>query len=411
MTPSTRFMNRHLLRLGALVAGLAVTVLGTACDLSVSNPGPVQDSQLNTPAALPPLVNGMSGDLSAALGGYLTRHAIATDELTEAGNFTPDNFYAAGVIRPEDDVADWAAMQSARWSAENGLARMKAVRGAAFETDTITPWAYLWAGFANRLLGENACTAVIDGGPAQSDTVFFVRAESLFTRALTLAQSLKNTTVQNAALGGRASVRAAQGKWTDAVTDAALVPPTFVFNAVFSTNTSRENNTLVSNTVNSRQVSVFGTVYAKSKADPRTPWDTVKTTAGGVQVGQNGTTPFFVQKKYANLGSFVPLTKGAEMVLIRAEAALRNGDVAGAMTLINQERATSSLPALSATTASAAQSILQSERGAVLWLEGRRLWDLRRWQAAGTSSFLTGRATCLPVSSVERGSNPNFAKP
>ena len=399
------------LRLRALSAALVVVILCVGCDLTVTNPGPIQDSQLNTPAAMAPLVNGMSGDLSAALGTYLTREAIATDELTEAGNFTPDNFYAVGVIRPEDDIADWGNMQSARWSSENGLARMKAVRGAAFETDTITPWAYLWAGFANRLLGENACTTVIDGGPPQSDTVYFVRAESLFTRALTLAQALKNTTVQNAALGGRASVRAAQGNWTNAVADAALVPPTFVFNAVFSTNTTRENNPLVGNTVSSRQVSVFGTVYAKSKADPRTSWDTVKTAAGGVQVGQNGSTPFFVQKKYPTLGSLVPLTKGAEMLLLRAEGALRGGDVAGAMAFINQERANSNLAALTATTAAAVQTILQSERGAVLWLEGRRLWDLRRWLVAGTSTFLAQRATCLPVSSVEQGANPNFPTP
>jgi hypothetical protein len=390
---------------------LAASVFCAACDLTVTNPGPVQDSQLNTPAALPPLVNGMSGDLSAALGAYLDREAIATDELTNAGNFTPENFYAVGTIRPEDDITDWANMQTARWSAESGLARMKTVRGPAFETDTITPWAYLWAGFANRLLGENMCTAVIDGGPPQSDSVYFVRAESLFTRALTLAQALKGTTVQNAALGGRATVRAWTGNWAGAAADAALVPTNFVFNAIFSTNTTRENNNLVANTVSSRQVSVFGTVYAKSKADPRTPWDTVKTTAGGVQVGQNGSTPYFVQKKYTSLGSLVPLTKGTEMLLIRAEAALRTGDVAGAMTLINQERASSGLAALTATTASAAQTILQSERGAVLWLEGRRLWDLRRWQVAGTSTFLTGRASCLPVSSVEQGSNPNFRTP
>lgn len=408
MTQTTR---RSFGRRACCVAIIAVAAFAAACDLTVSNPGPIQDSQLNTATAMAPLVNGMSGDLSVALGTYLTREAIATDELTEAGNFTPDNFYAAGVIRPEDDIADWGNMQSARWSAENGLARMKSVRGTAFETDTITPWAYLWAGYANRLLGENACTTVIDGGPPQSDTVYFVRAESLFTRALTLAQSLNKTIVQNAALGGRASVRAAQGNWTGAAADAALVPTSFVFNAAFSTNTTRENNPLVGNTVSSRQVSVFGTAYAKSKSDPRTPWDTVKTVAGGVQVGQNGSTPFFVQKKYANLGSVVPLTKGTEMLLIRAEAALRNADVTGAMTLINQERASSGLAALTATTSAGAQTILQNERGAVLWLEGRRLWDLRRWQAAGTSTFLTGRAKCLPVSSVEQGANPNFHTP
>jgi hypothetical protein len=357
---------------------------------------------------MPMVVNGMSGDLSAGLGTYLTREALASDEITYAGNFTPENFFAAGVIRPQDDITDWANLQTARWTSENGLERMKTVLGAEFEVDTLTPWAYLWAGFANRLLGENACTAVIDNGPPQSDSVFFERAESLFTRALTLAQARKNTTVQNAALGGRASVRAARGEWSTAVTDAALVPTTFVFNAQFSTNTGRENNPLVQNTVQSRQVSVYGTVYAMSKTDPRTAWDTVKTAAGGVQVGQNGSTPYFVQKKYANLGSPVPLTKGTEMLLIRAEAALNAGDVAGAMTLINQERAASSLPALTAASAAAAETILQSERGAVLWLEGRRLWDLRRWFAAGTNSFLKGRATCLPVSSVEQGANPNF---
>ena len=404
-------MKIHMPGSGAARAARTVVVLAlataAACDLNVTSPGPIQDSQLNTPGAMPIIVNGMAGDLSVAIGSYLTRHAIATDELTEAGNFTPDNFYSQGVIRPQDDVADWANMQSARWSAEHGLARMRTVLGSSFETDTLTPWAYLWAGFANRTLGENMCQAVIDGGPVQSDTVFFVRAESLFTRAYTLAQTHKNTTVQNAALGGRASVRAAQGNWTGAVADAAQVPTSFVFNAPFSTNTTREENTLAANTISSRQVSVFGTAYANSKADPRTPWDTVKTASGGIQVGQNGSTPYFLQKKYTSLGSPVALTRGTEMLLLRAEAALRNQDLAGALALINQERASYNLSAAAATSVSAADTLLQSERGHVLWLEARRLWDLRRWLADGTNGFLKGRATCLPVSSVEAGANSN----
>jgi hypothetical protein len=238
--------------------------------------------------------------------------------------------------------------------------------------------------------------------------VYFQRAESLFTRAYTLAQTQKNTTVQNAALGGRASVRAWLGDWTGAVADAALVPTNFVFNAIFSTNTTRENNALVANTLNSRQASVWGTQFQSTKSDPRTPWDTVKTTAGGVQTGQNGATPYFLQKKYTSLASSVPLTKGTEMLLLRAEAALRNGDVSGAMTLINQERATYSLGALTAPDAATAETILQNERGAVLWLEGRRLWDLRRWNAEGTNSFLNGRSKCIPPSANEQAANPNF---
>ena len=387
----------------------AAAVLVAACSLNVTNPGPLQDSGLNTPTAVPALVNGMSGDLSNAIGNYINRGALATGELAEAGNFSAEQQFFIGVIRPEDVNPDWSNMQQARWSAENGLQRMQTVLGANFEKNVDTPRAYLYGGFANRMLGENVCTGVIDGGPAQSDTVYFVRAESLFTRAYTLATALNNTSVANAALGGRASVRAAQGNWAGAMTDAAAVPSTFVFNAIFSTNTTRENNDLSNQTITRRETTVFGTVYASIFKDPRTPWDTVKTTSGAIQTGQDGKTRFFRQTKYTSLGSAVPLVRGAELLMLRAENALRGGDIAGMTTLINQQRALFSLAAVTAPASTAAAwTLLQSEKGSVTWLEGRRLWDLRRWFAEGTSTFLAGRSKCLPVSVNELASNPNL---
>jgi hypothetical protein len=397
---------RYLTRRSVGVAA----VLCAACSLNVTNPGPLQDAALNNVTAIPALVNGMSGDLSVAVGNYIDRGALASGELTAAGNFAAEIQYYNGNIRPEDVNADWANMQQARWSAENGIERMKTVLGANFEKNADAPRAYLYAGFANRLLGENVCTGVIDGGPAQSDTVYFVRAESLFTRAYTIATALNNTAVANAALGGRASVRAWQGNWTAAMTDAALVPNTFVFNAIFSTNTTRENNDLANQTITRRETTVFGTVYASIFKDPRTPWDTVKTTSGAVQTGQDGRTRFFRQTKYTSLGSPVPLVKGAEMLLLRAENALRANDIAGMTTFINQARAlyTGLTPVTAPATTAAAWTLLQAERGSVTWLEGRRLWDLRRWLVAGTNSFLTGRSKCIPVSANELASNPNL---
>jgi hypothetical protein len=385
-------------------------VLCAACSLNVTNPGPLQDAALNNVTAIPALVNGMSGDLSVAVGNYIDRGALASGELTAAGNFAAEIQYYNGNIRPEDVNADWANMQQARWSAENGIERMKTVLGANFEKNADAPRAYLYAGFANRLLGENVCTGVIDGGPAQSDSVYFVRAESLFTRAYTIATALNNANVANAALGGRASVRAWQGNWTAAMTDAALVPNTFVFNAIFSTNTTRENNDLANQTITRRETTVFGTAYAAIFKDPRTPWDTVKTSSGAIQTGQDGRTRFFRQTKYTSLGSAVPLVKGAEMLLLRAENALRGNDIAGMTTLINQERALYAglTPVTAPTTTAAAWTLLQAERGSVTWLEGRRLWDLRRWLVAGTNSFLTGRSKCIPVSANELASNPNL---
>lgn len=397
------------MRLSYILPPVAALVLCASCDLSVTNPGPVQDSQLNTPSAMPALVNGMSGDLSLALGDFLIGNTVMTDELIHSGNYAAPNEFAVGVIRPEDVDPDYQNMQQARWVAEDGLRRMQQVLGTGFETNPDTPRAYLYAGFANRLLGENSCQAVIDGGPAQSDTVYFQRAESLFTRANQLATALKNTTVATAALGGRASVRADMGNWTGAVADAAQVPGSFVFNAIFSLNTSRENNDLAYETHTRRELTVWGTQWAATDADPRTPWDTVFTSSHKVQTGQDGKTSFFRQDKYVGLGDLIPLTKGAEMLLIQAENALRNGDIAGMTGFVNQERAVYKMaPVTEPGSTGDAWTLLQKERGAVLWLEGRRLWDLRRWYAAGTNTFLNGRDKCMPFGSSELASNPNL---
>jgi len=389
-----------------VLAGMASLTLA-ACDFTVTNPGPLLDDQLNAPSAMPALVNGMGGDLSNAIGNYLTRGSLAAREVNHSGNFAAERQFATGVIRPEDVNGDWARMHTARWVAENGLVRMKAVLGAGFETNPLTVRAYLYAGFANRFLGENVCETTIDGGPRVPNTEHFVRAESLFTRALTLARALNNTTLANAALAGRAQVLAWQGKWDAAVADAALVPATFRHNAIYSTNTVRENLDLATQTINRREVTVFNTVWVADR-DTRVPYDTVRTASGGFQTGQDGTTRFFRQRKYLTLGDPVALARGTEMLLIRAEAALRNNDVSAVMTLINQGRAVASLPALTATTVDQAWTILMRERGAVLWLEGRRLWDLRRWLATGRNTTLQGRSTCVPISLEEIGANSNL---
>ena len=55
--------------------------------------------------------------------------------------------------------------------------------------------------------------------------------------------------------------------------------------------------------------------------------------------------------------------------------------------------------------------ILEKEKGAVLWLEGRRLGDLRRWYletGPAHNAFLEGRDKCLPISLAELQTNPNL---
>jgi len=398
---------------------LGVTVLASCNFFDVTNPGPIADENLDTPGAMPGLVTGMSFDLSRGVNIAAQALPIISDELYHGGSYTPEGLFNRGIVRAEDANDLWGTIQRARWVAESGIERMKTVLGEGFATNALSARAYIYAGLANRLAGENLCEAVIDGGPAEDFKVYFTRADDDFTQAITIANKLTGSikdSLLRVAYGGRASVRAAQGKWAEAVADAALVPTSYVFVAPFSTNTTAENNGLVTETTDRSEYTVYNSQWAQVFKDPRVPWDTVKTTGGAVAVGQDGRTPFFRQRKYVNKGSDVPLVKGTEMLMLRAEAALRNNDVAGAMTLINQQRAFYStaagpLPALTASTAADAWRILEKERGAVLWLETRRLWDLRRWNAEPPpikNTFLDNRDKCIPISQNELQSNPNL---
>src|SRR5262249_38524442 len=144
-----------------------------------------------------------------------------------------------------NDASEVDRAQQARWLAEQGVARIVASRGqAGFSAWPMAPLALLYVGYSNRLLGENVCATVIDGGPLLSFKIHFARAESAFTQALALAQAQKNTQYQNAALAGRASVRIWQGNWDGAMADAAQVPSTFAFTAPYNIVDANQYNSI-----------------------------------------------------------------------------------------------------------------------------------------------------------------------
>jgi starch-binding outer membrane protein, SusD/RagB family len=76
--------------------------------------------------------------------------------------------------------------------------------------------------------------------------------------------------------------------------------------------------------------------------------------------------------------------------------------------------------AVAATTLDEGWRLLKRERGIELWLEARRLGDLRRWKASntpgaldplesvGAGSHLARQDLCFPIARSERETNPNF---
>jgi len=415
-----------------------IAVAAVGCDFSITNPGPVQDEFLDNPQAFPGIVNGMGRAYSAALGvdafgdfakivGCVTREVFPSGNLINHGCDVNEE---QGMLVETEETVPWNGGQNARFVAEDGIRRMERVLEAAADNNVNVARGYLWAGFANRLLGENMCEAVFDGGPREPSSEFLERAESQFTKAIAIASTIGSgqDALRLAATAGRASVRMHLGDWQGAVIDASAVPLAFKLQVAFENISVETYNFWVWSKASSpfRSVSVWNTPYLQYYTDyndPRTPWSyDSRFPYGELARPCCGRVPFYAQTKYNKVEDPMDIADGREMALIRAEALLRNGSWPAAMSLINDTlRAPLGVAPWTATSLTEAWTRLKRERGIELWLEGRRLGDLRRWAAEGTPGSLqpledpanpgtylnANRSLCFPVPTSETDTNPN----
>lgn len=409
---------------------LAAPVLMAGCDIfGVESPGLIREEDLNDPRSVQPLVTGMSADLSAVLDDIAFLGARLSDEMAASGSYYLSTRVRYGYLDPEDVDFYWEEMQRARFAAESGIERMQRIEGYEFEGNPLTARAYLLAGFSNRVIGENFCRVVYEGGEAQSTAAAFERAADHFTTTISQAQQAEEEELLTAAYGGRAQAYAGLGRWEEAAADAARVPTGFEYVAFYSDNSGREQNEVYVETHQRYEMSAFGTLASMVGDDPRVPStdcrDNVDNGECSNTLGADGETPHLRQEKYQDLGGDIPLVKGTEMRLVEAEAALRSGDLGAALDKIDEARAHYGLGPASAGSIGetgpdgfgegTAWDLLDEERFLTLWLEGRRLHDLRRWD----HPFLYGMrpivyeqrvqkaAACIPISQSECSTNDN----
>jgi hypothetical protein len=430
------------------VLALAATA---ACDTSVSNPGPVEDQVLIERQTLyqgaAALVSGAGRAVATGMNWVGYTGAAVTREIHPAGStgsFGITNRWQNGELNADDGDLDthWETAQRARWLAEEAVRRLVAAKApdpgmaiTVMRYNDLVQLAYLYAGFANRLLGENMCEAVFDGGPAQANREYFLRAEDHFTKALAVTGGTAsvNATQSNAAYGGRAAVRVFLDKWTDAVADAGRVPLTFVYNMpYYNIGEDAQRNRIAYASLNTpyrahTQWSTWYYDYRTATNDPRVPIR-ITTMQGDAALECCGRVPFWPQNKHPLSESPMRLTSGREMRLIEAEAKLRAGDWPGAIGAtdgstpgsVNQVRTAAGTSTVTATDQTDAWRLFKRERGIELWLEARRMGDRRRWQAANTpgaldplelpgpTSHLARQDLCFPISRSERETNQNF---
>lgn len=424
-----RIETRVAFRIGTLTA---VALAMAACDTTVTNPGRYEDQYLDLPAAHNAVVNGAARALSDGLNEVSYTTAAISRELFPGGStssfgITPRQ--QQGILAFDDEHVSWTSNHQARFIAEQAYERFKVEREGAGESfDSYEPAgrAALWAAYANRILGENWCQVAYDSGPIVAGDSALRRAEGWFSAALAIGQAGGYAEITNAALAGRASVRVGLGNWAGAVADAAQVPTSFKFVMKYAPDATDQYNAIywAGASTPYRAHTVWRTQYDDyytETQDPRVAWALHPTQPlGDAAVLDLGRVPFHQQQKYTDKASPINLSSGREMRLVEIEAMLRDGDYTTAVSKMNELRTSVGAPSISASNLEQAWTLFKRERGIELWLEGRRMGDLRRWKATNTPgalhslelpgeiSKLSERQTlCYDIPKNEQESNPN----
>ena len=289
---------------------------------------------------------------------------------------------------------------SARSAAEEALAELDATsREEVPQRDRLLGRAALYSGFVHAGFGEAFCEARLGGGDLLTPRELLEVAEDRFTIAYTLARLAGDDGTMHAALVGRARVRLPQGKRQEAANDARRVPRDFILYVERSDAPEGERNDIfvTNNLLGVVTVDpLFWGVEWDGVSDPRVPVESTGETAA------DGVTPLHRQLKYTWEGAGIPLATWEEAQLIVAE--VEGGAVA--REIIDELHYRAGIPLFQGAGEEEVQAQVREERRRELFLEGRRLGDLRRfgiageWNRSGTMHPWTGRpfggTECFP---------------
>jgi hypothetical protein len=440
-----------------VVAAAAVALSG--CSLEVLNPGAIQDADLNTAELMPVLVAGASSEYNNIHDNLAFDVAMLTDEAAGTGSYSTTQEYRRGIWTWEDSNGHWGRMHEAEWSAGEAWVRLGEVLGSSANSSADAAKLFVLMGFSHIRLGEAFCDVAYDVGPAQPRTAAFDSAIVAFNQAITIGTAAGSSGAHwvLAARAGIAQAQLGRGDFAAANTAAQAFFNNggtlgFVDEALYHAQANQ--NIIWQESWGRAEEGVYRTM-AKDLADagdPRTPYtkcgewnnptdpypdiiDGGVTPTGdctgqgsGAHQGADGAHAHYRQDKYTERGSNIPRATGTEMRLIQAEAALQGTpNYATFIGHINAVRAYHGLGALPTPTTMgslswpydltdmSAMAILDRERYAELWLTGRRLFDMDRWD----HPFLNGgwvvgsiavanRVACFPISKNECQQNPEL---
>lgn len=451
------------MRLGTMgrfvgTAALAAAALSTACanpfDTDVDNPNAVIEEALNDPAGATTLVNGQGASVIRALSGVYGPYHVATDELTWVGSREFwKNLDDGDISDPINEYTDGAYpfVAEARWISDYTIAKVIAFDAATTlrnRADLVRAHVfgaviYLAIGdmFDDFVLESDRTIAGAAVGPANMQ-VAYDSAITMLDRALPVAQALNSEELQRQVLGLRARAKHARAAWglirpartvpaNPLVNDAGAVADATAMLALGGGTaiswqyrlTPTANNLAGINVgfeLNNRGELIAGATFVNP--DPARPIVPAPGLAGIAMIDPvtGGTSPTVAAAIDAccrpAVGNNVPMTQvsAREMHLIIAEGRLAAADNPGFLSAINLSRSLNALPGYGAVTGNG-RGQLEYERKVQLYLQGRRLMDMYRFDVVD-ARWLTNATTStnicfLPVSFIERQANPGAPQP
>lgn len=391
------------------IATLALTFALGACrdSLRVQNEQDVLDNALNNPTAIGPLVSGVAGDFALAYADAVNFTGLFSSELIHTGSFPTWREVESGIGKRPSGTGNqmYNELSRAVWVADNVASRARTLLPDAATRPELAQ-ARIWNGFGELVLADNFCQATIKGSGAMTPAQVYQLAVDHFTEAVTVATAANKPDIKQQALAGRARAKLMLGDYAGAKADAAQIPMGFRFVAQYSLNSTRENNTVATQTTTQvrREAGVHPRYYQdpRYQSDPRTPF----LNRGPSATGPDPTRQFVEQLKYPLASTPIPLATWQEARLIEAEADIKLGLLSDAVGLINQVRAAATLaPYAGPVTAQDVTAQLFYERSAELWLQAQRLNDLRR---SNDPYMQTRQDKCFEIGQNEWDSNPKL---
>jgi len=414
-------------RIVPLFGVIVVSFSMSGCDslLDVSIPGEVDAADLGNPALARSLMVAAVGQFECAYNAYINGVSILSEEHWVSSGWRNYNIWGARLddlrrwggaclnnLGDGDALGFWTALARARFQTDDVFNRIEAFPAEQLPFNKTGSLAMLaaYAGYSYTLLGEGFCEMAIDGGPLMTPEEVLAVAEARFTTAAELAQQAGDMDIYHMAMNGRARVRLNLGRTSEAASDAAVIPQGFVLNATHSTTTPRRQNRVHLNSHRNEYLTVspnYRGLQVDGVPDPRVP---VEETG---RPGEDGSTPLWLQMKYASPTTAIPIASWEEAQLIIAEAELGQVAVDRINSLRDQHGLPHYEPSSVADDAEIFAQVLEERRRQLFLEGGHRYNDMLRHDIPFPSGSNHkgepyGPITCMPLPEQERIANPNI---